>query len=269
MRIIICLLILFFLQFFIRPSLVSASVLINEILPHPSSGADWIELYNTESTELDISGWKIQDSTGDLTPFPDGTKFSSPSAFYQIFASNRLNNGGDSIKLKDKDGNIIDEKSYNQDPGEDISFGRYPDGSNNWGILTSSTANNSNSSLVPSPTVTPTNVPTAVPTSVPTSTPMNTSAPTATSKPQSTPTKYISPTIKLVITTSNPVDKSNTAVLGEASDSAKEQVEEKIAGVNEKKPFPIFLFFLGSGLIFIIAAIVVSVRQIKKNKMTN
>lgn len=268
MRIIICLLILFLLPFFIRPSLVSASVLINEILPHPSSGADWIELYNTDGTELDISGWRIQDSTGDLTPLADGTKFSSSSAFYQIFASNRLNNGGDNIKLKDKDGNVIDEKSYNQDPGEDISFGRYPDGSNNWGILTSSSANVPNSSLIPSPTVTPTNVPTAVPTSSPTNSP----APSSTPKPQSTPTKYISPTVKsgsdLKLAEGLTPINTQGLILGEVSAPPSTTEEEKIAGASTRSSFPVFPILFGSGILFIAAAVVISVKQIR-NKNTH
>jgi hypothetical protein len=38
-------------------------ILINEILPNPNgydTGYEWIELINTEDTEIDISGWKIE-----------------------------------------------------------------------------------------------------------------------------------------------------------------------------------------------------------------
>src|SRR3989344_2321215 len=54
-------------------------VLINEVLPAPE-GADetneWIELYNGNSFDVDLSDWKIQDTEGTMTTyaFLKGTK---------------------------------------------------------------------------------------------------------------------------------------------------------------------------------------------------
>lgn len=144
---------LYFILLFITVSQeVSASVVINEILPHPSSGDDWLELFNTETSEVDVSKWIIEDSTSKVKTLSEGTKFTTASAYLQIFVSNRLNNAGDTIKLKDKEGITLDEKSYGADPGVDIALGRFPDGNSSWGTLTTSTPNSANSYYSPTAT---------------------------------------------------------------------------------------------------------------------
>ena len=40
---------------------IAGEVLINEILPAPSSGPEWVELYNTTSSDVDISYCYIDD----------------------------------------------------------------------------------------------------------------------------------------------------------------------------------------------------------------
>ncbi len=245
---------------------VYAAVLINELMPNPSTGDDWIELYKSDSDETDISGWQIEDSTGVVKIFSDGTKFASGSSYFQVLISNRLNKDGDNIKFKDKNNALIDEKSYNQDPGSDVSIGRYPDGSSNWGKLISTSPNTANSTFVPSPTPTPTSTP--VPTSVPTSSPTNTGVPasTPTTKPIFTPTIYISPTIKKVSPTINliisPTEYPTTiettgTVLGESTEGTS-------AGKGSGKEFPIFLLLLGSGIMFLVAAVILGVKA-KRN----
>jgi hypothetical protein len=52
------------------------SVVINEVLAHSHAGApDWIELYNTTGSTVDISGWYLSDSASNLTKYKilDGT----------------------------------------------------------------------------------------------------------------------------------------------------------------------------------------------------
>lgn len=247
------------LIFLSHPTITYASVVINEVLPHPSSGADWIELYKTDSNDVDISGWRIQDSTGDMSPFPEGTKIASSSAFYQVFVSNRLNNGGDNIKLKDKNSTVIDEKSYDKDPGVDISLGRYPDGENNWGVLMSSSPNAPNNSFAPVPTPTPTSVPTSAPASDPTSTP----APSATSQPQNSPT----PTKKPVVKTPTPIETEAELTIEKEEPSGivlGETATQSAAGRNSKISIALLLLLIGGGTSCIIAAIIVSYKQIRR-----
>jgi len=52
------------------------TIVINEVLAHSHAlDPDWIELYNTTTEPVDISGWFLSDSDGDLKKYeiPDGT----------------------------------------------------------------------------------------------------------------------------------------------------------------------------------------------------
>jgi hypothetical protein len=53
----------------------SPAILINEFMPKPSSGAEWVELYNPNPFDVDIGGWKIDDDTigGSQTTIGAGT----------------------------------------------------------------------------------------------------------------------------------------------------------------------------------------------------
>lgn len=276
-KIIILLLNLFLITSFVFPSQVSAFISINEILPNPSAGDDWIELYKSEVEEVDISGWQIEDATGIVKTFPDGTKIASDSSFMQVLVSNRLNKNDDLIKLKDKNSNIVDEKSYNQDPGAGVSIGRFPDGSSNWGILISASPNATNSTFIPTPTPTftptltptpvpsrtPTPVPTLVPTSVPSTIPTKTPTVTIT-KPVNTPTIVSAKITQIPIT---PISEQFTAssegqILGETAESAKNEDQTQ----QKRSMLPIFILFFGGGLLFIAAAVILSWKQMKSTK---
>jgi len=66
----------------ILPPLVvySDEIIINEILPEPATGSDdeYIELFNTGENEVDLSDWRLDDSTaGSEYVIPNGTKIAS------------------------------------------------------------------------------------------------------------------------------------------------------------------------------------------------
>lgn len=263
-----------FVTIFISPPKTLAKVVINEILPHPSSGSDWVELYNTEQgEEIDIAGWQIEDSKSTVKTFSDDTKISSSSSFLQVFVSNRLNNGGDLLRLKDESGGVIDEKSYEQDPGIDISIGRYPDGADNWEIILSSTPNGANTSFAP--TFTPTPLPTSTP--APTKKPTSTPRPSATSKPQSR---------SVAVGKTSYVDKAPTSVLfpkstDNSEDSSNSGIEEeKILGIDilgieastegesspsseKKKSAGLLISLIGGGFVCIAGAVILSYKKIR------
>jgi hypothetical protein len=53
-----------------NPIPTPGAIVINEVLAHPStSGGDMIELHNTTSQAIDISGWFISDSSSNLTKY--------------------------------------------------------------------------------------------------------------------------------------------------------------------------------------------------------
>lgn len=37
------------------------SILINEVMPAPSSGPEYVELYNASDRMVDVGGWRIDD----------------------------------------------------------------------------------------------------------------------------------------------------------------------------------------------------------------
>lgn len=121
-------------------------------MPHPSSGSDWIEIFNPTSSNLDLAGWNLVDSTSTMKALSGSI---SPGSFVTFDVSNRLNNSGDSVYLKDANGSTIDNYSYSSDPGIDKSIGRSPDGSN-WIILASTSKGSTNGDLTtPTPSPTP------------------------------------------------------------------------------------------------------------------
>lgn len=187
------LIILLALRISTQPAAAS-SIVLNEIMPHPSPGNDWVELYNPTADSIDLTRWTLTDSTSTMKTLSGSI---TANGFITFDLSNRLNNSGDSIYLKDSTGNEIDNYSYNSDPGLNQSIGRSPDG-NNWTILTSSSKGSTNGEPAPTPTSTPTPTPTPIPapskTPAPSPTPKKTANPTQsttqspTSTPHSTPT---------------------------------------------------------------------------------
>jgi competence ComEA-like helix-hairpin-helix protein len=107
----------------VGPLNYSGGVLINEILPSPQ-GADenneWIELYNSNNSEVDLSAWKINDTTGTITNyiFPKDTKISANGflVFKRPDTKIILNNDKDGLMLSTPDGKIADSATYVKAP---------------------------------------------------------------------------------------------------------------------------------------------------------
>ncbi|MBT6294792.1 MAG: PKD domain-containing protein [Candidatus Magasanikbacteria bacterium] len=95
----------------------TAHIVINEIVTDPESDEqEWIELYNTSSTTVDLTGWVLEDGVGQIAA-PTSTMVSS--SFYVVeLSSSKLNNAGDILVIKNPNGIIIDQVSYgNWDDG--------------------------------------------------------------------------------------------------------------------------------------------------------
>lgn len=180
---------------FIFPLKVSASVMINEF--SPSTDSEWIELYNDGDTEIDLSGYLLEDGNSSKTDDLNLNGILS-SKGYIVFTHTEgwLNNSGDTIKLYNNatPSAIIDQYTYgNVDSTKSVA--RIPNGSENWQITSNITNNSINPSPSPTPTNSPTTAPTQAPTSVPTVIPTVKPTPTktATSKPTVTPTQSSEP----------------------------------------------------------------------------
>ena len=109
---------------------------------------DWIEIYNFGDDPLDIGGMYITDDLSDPTAWqipdtsPDSTTV-EPDGFILLWADKdseqgilhteiKLSGSGEQIGLIESDGlSIIDSLSFGVQ-STDVSFGRVPDGGDNW-----------------------------------------------------------------------------------------------------------------------------------------
>ena len=132
----------------------ASSVTINEVCPKnstytaPDGGTyDWIELYNSSNSAVDISGWGISDKAetpyrftfpagttiqagGRKVVFCDGTAGETNSAI----APFGLSTSGETLILTDASGNVASQITFD-DMAKDTSYGQYPDGSGEFYVL--------------------------------------------------------------------------------------------------------------------------------------
>jgi len=94
-----------------RPQPIALAVSINEFMPDPADGNEWIELYNASGYAVDLAGWTLADGTGRGFLTLDG--LFEPQSFKLVeLASAHLNNSGDLIILRDADKKEVDAVAY-------------------------------------------------------------------------------------------------------------------------------------------------------------
>lgn len=138
-----------------EPKITAAEGLfINEI---SASGDDWVELYNSTGEAKDISGYEIQDDGEVAYELPEGTVV--PANGYLVILCDDGNSGlstnfklssdGETVTLKNTDNQIAEAVTYPKlDNGQ--SYGRYPDGSDDFSISgVTSQGSSNNASNVP------------------------------------------------------------------------------------------------------------------------
>jgi len=121
------------------------AIVINEVLAHSHAAApDWIELYNTTDSEIDIGGWYLSDSELDLKKyrFAEPTRI-QPYAYLVVYEDANfgeaaadpgritgfaLNENGDEVYLSSAEGGVLTGYREVEEFGASatgISFGRY------------------------------------------------------------------------------------------------------------------------------------------------
>ncbi|MFC1600865.1 lamin tail domain-containing protein, partial [Candidatus Sumerlaeota bacterium] len=133
-------------------------VLINEMMASNSTAIadehgefdDWIEIYNSGPSAVLMSGMFLEDDDGFRWEIPPGISINSGE--YLLFWADdgsptegnlhtnfKLGASGDGVTLYDTDGiTVIDTKSFSG-MDTDISYGRYPDATDNWYDMADST----------------------------------------------------------------------------------------------------------------------------------
>jgi hypothetical protein len=123
---------------------------MNEVYSRGVAGnLDWIEIYNSSASSIDVSGYKIYDSGGQAGSkpkklLPAGTILGS-KGFYVVITDTAdfvgdlsgfgLSSGGETVWLENASGTLIDTVAIPA-LGNDTSYARVPDGS---GVLTKTT----------------------------------------------------------------------------------------------------------------------------------
>ncbi|MDO9593382.1 MAG: lamin tail domain-containing protein [Lutibacter sp.] len=139
--------------------IVSGAVKLNEIM---STGEpDWIELYNGSDASVNISGYKISDTSQEWTidnlTIPAGgfVSFNCDDSNVPNVATNfKISSAGEKITLKNAAGEIIDEiTTPNMASQIGLTYGREVDGGDVW-VVMSPTKNKANSTVSEAPLLT-------------------------------------------------------------------------------------------------------------------
>ncbi len=130
---------------------------INEVMSNPIDGPEWVELYNSGTTTIDLSGAILCDNraSGCTIAALSGTLASHNWA--TIFLSSaHLNNDGDSVILKGSNGTIVDAVAYSGSliPGAGQTVARAYDGADtnsdtDWTVTAAPTPGAANAIVTP------------------------------------------------------------------------------------------------------------------------
>lgn len=271
------------LFFCVVPTRAFATLYINEF-SSGTSNSDWVEIYNSDSSSVDLSNYIVRDSTSSNKHDLSGSI--AGNSFITFDWDNNLNNDGDTIRLLLKsDESMIDQIVYGSSgtaaPSGSATSGRSPDGSANWTILSTSSKGSSNNSATPVPTATATPTPNPTATPTPTS-PSSTNTPTPTKTPTPSPTSKTtpSPTLKGITptggekmtaqtTSANQSQSGPPLVLGAQDEPIFTPTPVPVGGntvISNKNALSKFLIISGV-VIFVITCGLLAYLRFKKEKI--
>lgn len=100
------------------------SILVTEIHPNPVEGNEWIELYNSSDSSIQLTDWYMDDEKdAGSKPMPFSLSI-DPKSFARIMTtSSMLNNSGDIVRFLKPDGSEVFSTSY-PTIAKGISYGR-------------------------------------------------------------------------------------------------------------------------------------------------
>lgn len=105
------------------PITYPTGIVINEILPSPDgqdAEEEWVELFNHNTFEINLSGWQLSDIVGVTKnyTFPERTIISASGflVFPRPITKITLNNSDDGLRVIRPDGKITEEVSYKNAP---------------------------------------------------------------------------------------------------------------------------------------------------------
>ncbi len=130
---------------------------INEIMPSPTAGSEWVELYNSGDRPVLLTGLTLCDNrTSASCTIAEPTSTIEAYGFTVIYVgTGKLNNDGDTVILKNIDGAVIDQVVYQGllIPINAESLARSQDGSGAWARTTRPTPGSANIIVSPQTTI--------------------------------------------------------------------------------------------------------------------
>ncbi|PLW97392.1 MAG: hypothetical protein C0591_06665 [Marinilabiliales bacterium] len=158
-------------------SSASAQLYINEFMasndgafPGPQGdNPDWIEIYNAGAEAVMLGGYYLSDKLDDPeamyqipSTYPDSVTV-EPGGFILFYANDdtawsvlntnfKLSGGGENVGLWNSSMEVVDQITY-EEQTTDVSYGRYPDGTDDWFFMTNYTPGAANQSPAPADVV--------------------------------------------------------------------------------------------------------------------
>ncbi|HXC98006.1 MAG TPA: lamin tail domain-containing protein [Verrucomicrobiae bacterium] len=129
------------------------NVVINEILPHSENPnvPQFIELYNHSTNSVDVSGCILTDDTTTnkfVIPSPTVIGPAGFVSFTQAQTGFTMNGAGETLYFIQPDGSrILDAVQFGAQ-ADGVSYGRWPDGANDFYAFTASTPGTNNSAIL-------------------------------------------------------------------------------------------------------------------------
>lgn len=111
----------------------SKNIRLNEILPYPENGDEFVEIKNIGESCVNVSGWKVMDEAGHKKTFPENSII-EPGKYLYLKGNMYLNNDSDTVYLMDANGNAKNDaldKVFYEKAKENYSYA-LSDGSFSW-----------------------------------------------------------------------------------------------------------------------------------------
>jgi len=110
-------------------SIVPPKIIITEFLPNPEDSdrdSEFVEIYNSDSVEIDLSKWTLEDKIGQIKQFAIAGGIKIKPGKYKVFYSDEtrisMNNSGDGVILRDNKGNIASETPICDSASDEQSY---------------------------------------------------------------------------------------------------------------------------------------------------
>lgn len=129
-------------------SAAASDVHINEVESNGDSAGDWVEILNTGTTAVDVSGWGVLDDDSSHTParIPSGTVL-QPGAYHVVTVEPGFGLGAaDQARLLTGSGTVVDSTSWSTHAS--TTWGRCPNGTGAFATTQAATKGSANQCAV-------------------------------------------------------------------------------------------------------------------------